>query len=257
MAETLKKIKDFVCKANFLVSKSKEQSDKSDEMLRTVKELWWRDIFVDTVKGYKWYHDKSLSLGRWAIGYNYAYVLARVLDEFRPADILECGLGQSSKIITDYVSANSDVNYDIVEQDQNWVDFFKKNYCPDNNTNVYVKRIVETEFSAGGGYNGKTYMYEGFSEIVEGKRYALISIDGPWGSKKYSRIDVVEHIPAILQEEFVIMVDDFERVGERNMVGLLKKKLDDNQIKYCEGKYVGMKEICVIVSKKWEFLTTM
>lgn len=256
MARIIKKIEDFVCKANFLVSKSKEQHDKRDEMLRIVKELWWRDIFVDTVKGYTWYHDKSLSLGRWAIGYNYAYVLARVLDEFRPTDILECGLGQSSKIITDYVSANSGVSYDIVEQDQNWIDFFKKNYCPENKANIYVKNIVETVFSMEG-YNAKTYMYEGFGEIVEGKRYALISIDGPWGSNPYSRVDVVEHIPAILQEDFVIMVDDFERVGERNMVGLIKKKLNDSQIKYYEGKYVGMKDICVITSEQWKFLTTM
>lgn len=125
MAGITEKIKDLVMKTNFLVSKSKEQHDKSDEMLR-IEELWWRDIFVDTVKGYTWYHDKSLSLGRWAIGYNYAYVLARVLDELKPTDILECGLGQSSKIITDYVSVNSGVNYDIVEQDQNWIDFLRK-----------------------------------------------------------------------------------------------------------------------------------
>lgn len=92
---------------------------------------------------------------------------------------------------------------------------------------------------------------------MEGKRYALISIDGPWGSDPYSRVDVVEHIPVILQDDFVIMVDDFERAGERNMVELIKKKLNDNQIKYYEGKYVGMKDICVITSEQWKFLTTM
>lgn len=240
-----------------MVSKSKEQCDKSDEMLRIAKELLWRDIFVDTVKGYTWYHAQSLSLGRWAIGYNYAYVLARVLDEFRPTNILECGLGQSSKIITEYVSANTDVNCDIVEQDQNWVEFFKRNYRPNNRTNIYVKNIVEIDFPVEEGYHVKAYMYEEFTQIVEEKSYALISIDGPWGSNPYSRVDVIGHIPEILQEEFVIMVDDFERVGERNMVGILKKKLDENQIKYYEGKYVGMKDVCVIVSEKWKFLTTM
>ena len=68
MARITEKLKDVIIKTNFLVSKSKEQCDKSDEMLRIAKELLWRDIFVDTVKGYTWYHAQSLSLGRWAIG---------------------------------------------------------------------------------------------------------------------------------------------------------------------------------------------
>jgi hypothetical protein len=96
-------------------------------MLRISEELLWRDIFVDTVEGYSWYKEKSLSLGRWAIGYNYAYMLARVLEEFRPEHILECGLGQSSKIIPDYVEANDRAVYDIVEQDEDWINFFGEN----------------------------------------------------------------------------------------------------------------------------------
>ena len=105
MASLFEKITDFIKKSNLLISKSKEYQDKCDELLRATQELLWRDIFVDTVNGYSWYKNKSISLGRWAIGYNYAYVLARVLDEFKPNNILECGLGQSSKIIADYVTS--------------------------------------------------------------------------------------------------------------------------------------------------------
>lgn len=111
-------------------------------MSRIVNELMWRNIFVDTVMGYSWYHDKSISLGRWAIGYNYAYVLIRVLEEFRPTSILECGLGQSSKIIADYVDSDNRVNYDIVEQDQNWVDFFIKNFNLCNRIQVHIRSLI-------------------------------------------------------------------------------------------------------------------
>lgn len=257
MARSIEKIKDFMYKANILVSKSKEHHDKSDEILRIAKELLWRDIFVDTVKGYEWYRDKSISLGRWAIGYNYAYVLARVLDEFKPTSVLECGLGQSSKIITDYVAANDDVIYDIVEQDQNWSDFFKRNCYFKEKIRIHIRNIIETDFLLEEAAITKTYVYEDFESVIVGKKYALISIDGPWGSKLYSHIDVVKHIPEILQEDFVIIVDDFERIGEQNMVELLKKKLDNNNITYFEGKYVGEKDICVIVSEKWRFLVSM
>ncbi len=255
MAETLKKIKDFVRKSNLLVSRTEEYQNKYDEILKTGKELLWRDIFVDTVKGYTWYHEKSLSLGRWAIGYNYAYILVRVLHELRPNSILECGLGQSSKIIADYVDSNNRAEYDIVEQDREWLDFFKRNCQLNDRTKVHIRNIIEAEFSRGEG--AKTNIYEDFASVVEGKKYALISIDGPWGSDIYSRVDVIEHIPSILQEDFVILVDDFERAGEKNMVRLLKDKLDENGIHYAEAKYSGLKDMCVIASEKWRFLTTL
>lgn len=257
MAGSIQKIKDFMYKTNILVTKSKEHHDKSDEMLRIAKELLWRDVFVDTVKGYAWYRDKSISLGRWAIGYNYAYVLARVLDEFKPNSILECGLGQSSKIIADFVAANDDVIYDIVEQDQSWSEFFKRNCCFIEKIRIHIRNIIETDLLIEEGVITKTYVYEDFESIIEGKKYALISIDGPWGSELYSRIDVAKHIPEILQEDFVIMVDDFERIGEQNMVNYLKKQLDNSEITYYEGKYVGEKDIYVIVSEKWRFLVSM
>lgn len=78
-----------------------------------------------------------------------------------------------------------------------------------------------------------------------------------WGSDIYFRVDVIEHMPSILQKDFVILVDDFERAGEKNMVRLLKDKLDENGIPYAEAKYSGLKDIYVIVSEKWRFLTTM
>lgn len=255
MANGINKLKDFIIKGNLLVSKSEENQDKFNEALKDIKELLWRDIFVDTVKGYSWYHDKSVSLGRWAIGYNYAYVLARVLDEFKPINILECGLGQSSKIIIDYVFSNKNAFYDIVEQDHDWVDFFVRDFHLNDQVKIHIRNIIEKPCPMQEGI--KSYVYDDFVSVVHGRKYDFISIDGPWGSERYSRIDIVDHIPSMLHKDFVIMVDDFERIGEQDMVGLLKEKLNSNGITFFEGKYTGAKDICVIVSDKWKFFTTM
>lgn len=208
---------------------------------------------MDTVKGYAWYNEKSLSLGRWAIGYNYAYVLMRVLEEFKPKRILECGLGQSSKIITDYIAFKDGAAYDIVEQDPGWVDFLEQNCQFSKRVQIHIRDIIEKESIQG----AKSYVYKDFDSVVKGKKYELLSIDGPWGSELYSRIDILDYIPFILQEDFVILIDDFERIGEHNMVNLLKEKLDQNNIAYAVGKYSGSKDICIIVSAKWKFLTTL
>jgi hypothetical protein len=72
---------------------------------------------------------------------------------------------------------------------------------------------------------------QNFESVVIGKKFDLFSIDGPWGSDEYSRIDMIRYIPEILCEDFVIMVDDYERLGE--------------------------KDIYVITSEKWKFLISL
>lgn len=199
----------------------------------------------------------SLSLGRWAIGYNYAYVLARVLEETSPRRILECGLGQSSALIGAYVEANGDVMFDVVEQDASWAELCKKRFFNSERTQVFVRPIEQKEYKPGA---GKTNVYQDFGNVVAGKKYSLISIDGPWGSDGVSRVDVLEHIPEILADDFVIMCDDCERSGERAMVKMLEEKLKASGIDFASsgfGYYKGEKDIAVIASKGFTFVTTM
>lgn len=223
-----------------------------NSIIRTEKisrECLWRDIFIDTVNGYEWYKVGSISLGRWAIGYNYAYVLARVLDSLAPSQILEMGLGQSSKIINSFcMNVHGGVKYyDIVEQDKNWIDFFRLTGLAEN-VNIYQTDIVNM---------GGVYVYDKFDEVIKGKKYQLISIDGPWGSKDISRIDIIEHIPACLAEDFVILMDDYNRSGEQKSVSKLEEKLKSEKIEYYKAVYESECDMCLIVSAKYRFLTTL
>lgn len=226
-----------------------------EEKARRVSlECNWRDIFHDTVDGYDWYNVKSLSLGRWAIGYEYAYVMARILNWLHPKYILECGLGQSTKIINSYISyyVNERCQADVVEQDKSWIDFF----CKDNkiNENVSIHNRALRTVNIDG---NECFGYCDFESVVKNKKYSLISIDGPWGGDYISRIDILEYLPEILEDDFVIMIDDYERVGEKNTVNLFMKKLLDKGISVKKGMYRGEKDICVIVPENMEFLLTL
>ena len=134
--------------------------------------------------------------------------------------------------------------------------FFKSNIDITDHIKFNIKNIIETEPILRGKAE-KVYVYEDFGSVVVGKKYDLLSIDGPWGSENYSRIDVIEYIPLILKDDFVIMIDDYNRVGEKNMVELPKEKLDGKGIPFYTGKYEGTKDVYIIVSEKWRFLTTM
>ena len=240
---SIKYIKSFI----------KEKSHELNEIYDMNSELLWRNIYIDTANGVEWCRNSSYSFGRWAIGYNYAYVLLRTLIESSPCSILEFGLGQSSMMINSYINYYSEsvFNFDVIEQDQNWIDFFKQKHKI-HHMNIYQRDITESVDEG-----GRLFSYDGLSDVLSGKKYSLISIDGPWGGENVSRIDVIEYIPDILENEFAIIIDDYERKGERRMVNILENKLKQANIIYYKGEYSSMKNVCIIVSNKWKFLTSL
>lgn len=226
-----------------------------EETHKTTQELLWKAIFSDTVKGYSWYDVKSISLGRWAVGYNYLYVLIRILEVMKPNEILELGLGQSSKVLSSYFKNNKcEGFYDIVEQDKEWISFFVQENELNNIKNITIhNRNINTI-----NYEGSdVYVYENLESVVKNKRYSLISIDGPWGSDEHSRIDLLSYITEILQDHFVIIIDDYNRDGEKTMVSSMLKTMEMNNIPYCKGIYTGLKDVCIIASPNYGFLTSL
>ena len=66
--------------------------------------------------------------------------------------------------------------------------------------------------------------YKGFEDRFKEEKFDLISIDGPFGydMKELARIDALRILPNALAPSFTIMVDDYNRKGEQNMVKLIK-----------------------------------
>ena len=64
-------------------------------------------------------------------------------------------------------------------------------------------------------------------------------------------------LPDILEREFVIIIDDVNRTGERNTCLQIKQILDSNHIKYTDTIYEGATYCCVIASYKNKFLCSL
>ncbi len=227
----------------------------SADGVRNSAEAVWAEIFNNTVTNSEWLKDKTFSPGRWAVGYPYLYVMYRVLDVVRPKAILELGLGQSTKMIAQYSMANTDVKHYVVESDLNWVAFFQKeNVLPDG------CKIVQMEYEMTPFKEAKEVRtYKGFSETFAGMKFNFISIDAPLGGdmKQYARVDVLKMMPECLAEDFVIMIDDCERVGEKHTVAEMEAKLQGAAIPYKLGRYSGKKDLVLITAEKMGFLTSM
>lgn len=245
------------------ISQQLEQLQKANQNVANISytakrfaaEAVWAEIFNNTISGCNWGANVAYSPGRWAVGYQYLYVMYRVLDEIKPKRILELGLGQSTRMLGQYALANQDVQHYVVEHDATWIDFFSKNYQLGSNTKIVKLDREFIPFKEA----DKVRVFKGFREQFAEQKFDFISIDAPLGGdmKDYARIDVLLMLPEILSDDFVIMIDDTERSGEQHTIAEMEKCLKANGIKYKKGYYSGNKDCCLICAEHLGFLTSM
>lgn len=204
-----------------------ELSQKLDSIGKQVAETNWANIYHDSIRGYEELEKLPLNIGRWAGNYSFFYILNRVLKDFKPKNILDMGLGESSKFISTYLKNYlPDSKQSITEHDQKWIDIFNQNYKLPNNSTI-VKLELETKLISGYNVNGYKDFCQNLNEI-----YDLIIIDAPFGSERFSRYDIVDYIKnQSFSNDFVIIFDDTDRQGEKDtlkvVIDLLKEKRQD------------------------------
>lgn len=219
------------------------------------QELLWARVWNDTCRGIEWIKDlPGISPGRWAVGYNYVYIMTRILDCIEPHAVLDLGLGISSTLISAWFrySQYEDGCHTIVEQDKQWAEFYLKKYPLSPSSKLIITECVEKN------YKGKKInAYKDFKKSISGNKYNVISIDGPWGSEHYSRRDIVPLLPDILTKDFAIIMDDSNRIGEKETVEEIINILEKNGIKTEMGLYHGETDCTLICSSDYKFLCTL
>jgi len=214
-----------------------------------IREIYWANVFRDTIQDSPWLKNKSFSPGRWAVNYIELYVLYRVLNDLKPKNILECGLGQSSKMTIQFAKHfNSKLS--IFEHNKSWIEFFTESF---ENVSQYIK-YCELENIKVNGKEASTY--KDFKTQIGEEKYDLVFIDGPYGTKNYSRPQALE-IVKNLAKSFVVIFDDYERQGEQNTVREFEEKLKAENIKHIKTTYISDKALCLICSEDLEFLKTL
>lgn len=246
MRETIEKIKNRVISICSVDKRVREG-------VRIGNENLWAQIFNDTITNSLWLQNKSFSPGRWAVGYPMLYVMYRVLTGIKPTSILEFGLGESTKMTYQYKQWQSNASLCVIEQDKNWLTFFSEETF---DVRPYVKLL---DIKKAVSRNAKdVFVYDDLLSCIDDNKYDLIIVDGPWGSKRNSRPQIIDIVNKdLLKEEFVILMDDYDRKGERDTVALLIQVLESKNVDYHFGTYSGIKELAIICSSKYKFLTSL
>ena len=225
------------------------------DSMRTALESVWANIFNNTITDSNWLINKTFSPGRWAVGYPNLYVTYRVLNEIKPKKILELGLGQSTRMISQYAATHEGTEHIVVEADTNWISFFKNNYEITDRTHLmqFDYEIVPYNDSI------NVRVFKGLSDFIKEQKFDFITIDAPWSGDQtqLSRIDVLLAIPECLNENFIILFDDCERNAENNTLTKMEEKLNELNVQYAKGRYSGKKDCVLLCANQLKFLTSM
>lgn len=230
-----------------------EDNNKAQKLnYNQLKELEWAHIYHDSIRGKKWLEELPLNIGRWAGNYAFFYVLNRILNEYKPKSIVEFGLGESSKFISNYIDNHiSESNHLIIEQSEEWRNVFNNNYTLSANSNIKICNMV-TKNVKGFETNG----YENIENVLN-KKFDFYIVDGPFGSKNYSRYDIVACIKNHqANDDFIIIIDDFQRKGEQQTFKDLENKIKEKKIDIHTKLYSGNKDFMVLATHKYKYVTT-
>lgn len=206
-------------------------ANQNREISELTFRLYNRNKFYDSIKTVSWVNNISFSPSIWSVGYVFLYYLYQGLTIVEPKRILEMGLGESSKMTSQYSCFRGSI-HTIIEHDESWIESFCKGYKIADNSRICSRKLIKKYYDE---FDEYVNAYEDISGVMNVK-YGLIIVDGPFGSKDYSRGDIVDFIPDCLEESFCLMVDDSNRAGEKRMVEKIENKLREANIsfKYCE-----------------------
>ena len=217
------------------------------------RELEWAHIYHDSIRGKKWLEELPLNVGRWAGNYSFFYVLNRILMDYKPKSVLDLGLGESSKFISTYLDNYLlESRHIIVEQNEDWIKSFQEKVLLSKRSVIVHCPLKEIEIK---GFRSNSY--DGFKEKIT-EKFDLYIIDGPFGSDRFSRYDIVSIVDKMkLEDQFIIMMDDTNRKGEQDTLSDILNSLNTKNIKFYLGEYKGTKAVTLIVSENYKFATTM
>lgn len=216
------------------------------------RELEWSQIFHDTIRGRQWLQDLPLSPGRWAANYSLLYVLVRILAEYTPKKILEFGLGESSKIISEFLKNElKESSHTIIEHSAEWVSKFNQRYqlSPNSNISLHNVEIVRQN-------NAELNVYTGLDQYsnVPFDFYLVDGISSNSNSRSYI-INIASQLSSA--NEFIIIVDDTHRKAEAETFAALEKTFHEKGISIFSAHYHGSKSQSLVATSLYRFATTL
>ena len=220
---------------------------------KCIRDIQYAERFRSAILDSPWLLRQNFLLSGWAIDYCGLFHCFRILEKLQPAKIVEFGIGESTKMFSQYVDYHAGTQLLTFEHDPIWIDVFRQSPANhDKNCNI-VECPLETVSFRG----TSTLRYAGDMGEYTGDQIELIFLDGPRGfDLSYARTQILDLIPDHLnRDKFCIIIHDYHRKGEKNTAKMVMEKLDAAKIACKTNDYHGMNGMLMIVPERYGFLT--
>ena len=255
-------LSEFSEKLDRLQEQTENSQNKYTELLKQTNnlcrqsqlyfnELNYANLLHDTIIQSSWLKEKSFSLFGWAANYSFIYTLYRILDKLRPLNILEMGLGQTTRLTSQYITYNNlQAKLIVCEHNADWIDVYRKDLPNTNNLDIHHFDLEYFDYE-----EQQNDKYSGLLEYVKKQKFDLIIVDGPvGGNKNLPRSNILDLIRNDnLADNFVIIFDDAERTGEQKTISLTQNLLKEKAINFTTYERCGIKRQHIITSTSYHF----
>jgi predicted O-methyltransferase YrrM len=143
-----------------------------------------------------------------AANYSLLYTILRAVTDLPVRSVLEIGAGQSTLVLDALAQRNPELAVTTVETDPSWAQRIG------SRVSHAVQSIPLARKSL---YGRETLAYTDLS-VLGDRRYDLIVVDGPMGTKRHSRWAALEVLERCLGEQFLVIFDDAGRRGESDTI---------------------------------------
>jgi hypothetical protein len=150
-----------------------------------------------------------------AANHSFMYFVARVLQDHRFTDVLDLGAGQVSILIDRIRQKTGNFTVRTVEHDPFWAEKISSQVSHE---------VICAPLAARRVHEHQIRWYD-LPPSVWRQPVDLLIVDGPPahdGDIRYARIGALDIAAAVLQKDFVVVVDDSERAGEQALIRMLK-----------------------------------
>jgi hypothetical protein len=175
-----------------------------------------------------------------AANYSLLFILLQSVVQAQPAEILELGCGETTLLLD--ALRRSGIwrgNLTSIEHDRFW----HKEISARVETDIVLAPLTQQTIR---GIEAPAYDLSMLKKPLG--TFDLVLIDGPNGTPRWSRLACLQFIPDHLAREFLIILDDYERPGERETAVLIRDSL--------ESKGLQISEECILSNKHQLMLAT-
>ncbi|MBK5113786.1 MAG: hypothetical protein KGD59_00160 [Candidatus Heimdallarchaeota archaeon] len=218
---------------------------------RIVKEQQYLSSFYYNLKAVGW-DDFTFFPDGFAANASLLYLLFKILHKTKPKTILELGSGQSTKLTTRYVKEHEKSEITIIEDCEEWFEKIKSDIFSSKRSRLICSPLEQTKIG-----RRKCLWYSTKVLTEEDTTYELILVDGPFGTRRFSRVGIANFLPKIIDKNnFILVFDDAARIGELDTIRMIKKIFRKEGIHYLVFHVYGSKKQTCFISPNLSFLGT-